>query len=85
MSDLTLEDIAKQAGVSRSTVSRILNDQPNVRKDVRERVQTVIESTGFHPHAAARTLASQRSMKLLVQQSCGLFLAQVSKLAFARR
>jgi LacI family transcriptional regulator len=61
MSDLTLEDIAKQAGVSRSTVSRVLNDQPNVRKDVRERVQIVIESTGFHPHAAARTLASQRS------------------------
>jgi len=61
MADLTLEDIAKQAGVSRSTVSRVLNDQPNVRKDVRERVQNVIESTGFRPHAAARALASQHS------------------------
>ena len=61
MSGLTLEDIAKQAGVSRSTVSRVLNDRPNVRKDVRERVQNVIESTGFRPHAAARTLASQHS------------------------
>ncbi|HUI88963.1 MAG TPA: LacI family DNA-binding transcriptional regulator [Anaerolineales bacterium] len=61
MPDLTLEDIAKQAGVSRSTVSRVLNDHPNVRQDVRERVQDVIESTGFRPHAAARALASQHS------------------------
>lgn len=61
MADLTLEDVAKQAGVSRSTVSRVLNDQPNVRKDVRERVRNVIESTGFRPHAAARALASQHS------------------------
>ena len=61
MADLTLEDVARQAGVSRSTVSRVLNDQPNVRKDVRERVRNVIESTGFRPHAAARALASQHS------------------------
>lgn len=61
MSDLTLEDIAKQAGVSRSTVSRVVNDHPNVRKDVRRRVLEVIARTGYHPNAAARALASQRS------------------------
>lgn len=61
MSDLTLEDIAKRAGVSRSTVSRVVNGYPNVREVVRKRVQDVIQSTGYHPHAAARTLASQRS------------------------
>lgn len=61
MTDLTLEDIAKQAGVSRSTVSRVVNDHPNVRADVRARVLQVIRRTGYHPHAAARTLASQRS------------------------
>jgi LacI family transcriptional regulator len=59
--DLTLEDIAKQAGVSRSTVSRVVNDDPNVSKEVRSRVQDVIISTGYHPHAAARSLASHRS------------------------
>jgi LacI family transcriptional regulator len=42
-------------------VSRVVNGQPNVRADVRARVQQVIRSTGYHPHAAARTLASQRS------------------------
>ena len=61
MSDLTLEDIAKQAGVSRSTVSRVINDYPHVREDVRKRVLQIIQSTGYHPNAAARTLASQRS------------------------
>ncbi len=61
MSGLTLEDIARKAGVSRSTVSRVVNNHPNVSDDVRERVQKVIEATGYHPNAAARTLASQRS------------------------
>ena len=61
MSNLTLEDIAKLAGVSRSTVSRVVNDHPHVREQVRERVWEVIERTGYHPNAAARTLASQRS------------------------
>ena len=61
MPDLTLEDIAKQAGVSRSTVSRVVNDNPNVSEAVRNKVQEVIVSTGYHPHAAARSLASQHS------------------------
>jgi len=59
--NLTLEDIAKQAGVSRSTASRVVNDDPNVNEIVRKRVQEVIVSTGYHPHAAARSLASHRS------------------------
>lgn len=61
MSNLTLEDIAKRCGVSRSTVSRVINNHPNVSDKVRKRVQKEIENTGFHPHAAARTLVSQRS------------------------
>jgi hypothetical protein len=59
--NLTLEDIAQKAGVSRSTVSRVVNDQPNVRDEVRQRVWAVIKRTGYHPNAAARTLASHRS------------------------
>ncbi len=61
MKDLTLEDIAKQSGVSRSTVSRVVNDHPSVSPEVRKRVLKVIQNTGFQPNAAARSLASQRS------------------------
>jgi LacI family transcriptional regulator len=75
VSDLTLEDIAKLAGVSRSTVSRVANEQPNVREDVRKRVLDVIQTTGYHPNAAARTLASQRSwtIGLILPNSVSFF------------
>ncbi|HEX2979746.1 MAG TPA: LacI family DNA-binding transcriptional regulator [Anaerolineaceae bacterium] len=77
MPDLTLEDIAKQAGVSRSTVSRVVNEQPNVREDVRKRVLSVIQATGYHPNQAARTLASQRSwmIGLVLPRSVSSFFA----------
>lgn len=58
---LTLEDIGRMAGVSRSTVSRVINDQDSVSPDVRTRVQEVIGRTGFIPNVAARSLASNRT------------------------
>jgi len=58
---LNLEDIAEMAGVSRSTVSRVLNDDPRVSDGVRARVRQVLSETRFHPNAAARSLATQRS------------------------
>lgn len=61
MSNLTLEQVAELAGVSRSTVSRVVNEQPGVRADVRRRVWQVIEETGYQPNIAARALASNRS------------------------
>jgi LacI family transcriptional regulator len=59
--NLTLEEIARLSGVSRSTVSRVINQQPNVSQDVRQRVQAVIEDTGYQPNLAAQTLVSKRS------------------------
>ncbi len=58
---MNLEDIAKKAGVSRSTVSRVINDDPNVSKRTRERVLAVIAQENFHPNAAARTLVTRRT------------------------
>ncbi len=58
---LTLEDIGRLAGVSRSTVSRVINDQTSVSPEVRERVQEVIRRTGYTPNVAARSLVSGRS------------------------
>ncbi|HAF62222.1 MAG TPA: LacI family transcriptional regulator [Anaerolineaceae bacterium] len=61
LNNLTLEDIAEQCGVSRSTVSRVINNHPNVSKKARMLVQEVINQTGYQPHAAARALVSNRS------------------------
>lgn len=58
---LTLEKIGELAGVSRATVSRVVNRQPNVRPEVRERVLAVIAATGYQPNLAARSLASNRT------------------------
>jgi LacI family transcriptional regulator len=59
--NLTLEDIGRLAGVSRSTVSRVINHSSSVRPDVRERVLDVIDKTGYTPNAAARSLVSGRT------------------------
>ena len=58
---LTLEQVAKSAGVSRSTVSRVLNDDPNVNGQTRERVLTMMKRLNFHPNVAARGLAAGRT------------------------
>jgi LacI family transcriptional regulator len=59
--DLSLEDIARLSGVSRSTVSRVINDQPYVSQKNREKVLRIIREHNFQPNLAARALASQRS------------------------
>lgn len=56
-----LEDIARKAGVSRSTVSRVINHDPNVKKSTRERVLAVIEQEDFRPNLAARMLVTNRT------------------------
>jgi len=58
---LTLEELAKLAGVSRSTVSRVINDHPSVRDDVRSRVWQLVQQTGYQPHPAARSLVTRRT------------------------
>lgn len=54
-------DIAKIAGVSRSTVSRVVNNYPNVPDETREKVLKVIREHNYVPHAPARTLAGYKN------------------------
>lgn len=54
----TLEEIARHAGVSRSTVSRVMNGHPNVDQATRARVLSVVESLNYQPNMAARSLAA---------------------------
>lgn len=57
----TVEDVARVAGVSRQTVSNVLNSPEIVRGGTRERVHSAIAALGYHPHAAARRLRTRRS------------------------
>ena len=58
---LTISHIAKLAGVSKATVSRVLNDYPHIRPELREKVQAVIDKTGYQRNQFALMLASDRS------------------------
>lgn len=58
---MNLEEVARLAGVSRSTVSRVVNDDRRVSDTVRSRVQDIIRQHDYHPNAAARSLASRRT------------------------
>ncbi len=61
---LTLEDIARMSGVSRSTVSRVINNDPNVNETTRLKVWEIIHTINFQPNLAARSLAAGRSQVL---------------------
>lgn len=58
---MNIEDIARKSGVSRSTVSRVLNGEPYVNEKTRARVLEVIAAEGYSPNPAARALATQRT------------------------
>ncbi|MFN8620352.1 MAG: LacI family DNA-binding transcriptional regulator [Chloroflexota bacterium] len=66
----TIFDVAEAAGVSYSTVSRVVNGLPNIRAETRERVEAAMHDLGYVAHISARALATGRSNQigLLVQQ-----------------
>jgi LacI family transcriptional regulator len=57
----TIHDVAKAAGVAIKTVSRVLNDEPNVRPETRARVLAAAEAMNYQPSLSARSLAGRRS------------------------
>ena len=60
----TIKEVAFAAGVSTQTVSRVINDRPDVSPDTRKRIQNIIDQLGYQPSALARSLISQRSYTL---------------------
>jgi DNA-binding LacI/PurR family transcriptional regulator len=58
---VVMMDVARAAGVSQKTVSRVVNGAPHVRADVRERVNRAIKDLGYRPNVAAQALARERS------------------------
>lgn len=67
---VTLEEVARIAGVSRATVSRVVNGNPKVTPDVRKAVERAVDRLGYVPNPAARSLVTRRS------QSIGLVIAE---------
>lgn len=61
MQKVTINVVAKHAGVSKKTVSRVLNDEPNVSDKTRDRVLSTFEELGYRPSQQARGLASNQS------------------------
>lgn len=62
----TIKDVAKRAGVGIATVSRVINDSPNVLPETRERVLAVIDELEYRPNQAARQLVTARSNAIAV-------------------
>lgn len=58
---VSIKDVAEVAGVSTATVSRVLAEKPHVRKEVRDRVLSVVEELNYRPNRVARSLRAQKS------------------------
>ena len=58
---ITLEDIASATGVSRATVSRALNDHPDISEATKQRVSEAARSMGYHANLLARGLSQRES------------------------
>lgn len=67
----TIEDVAKAAGVSRQTVSRVINRASNVSQQARQRVEEAIAKLDYAPNLAARGMGGGRSYILLVLMEAG--------------
>ena len=65
-SKVTIYDVADRAGVAISTVSRVLNDSPDVSERTRQRVAEAIDELKFRPDRVAKTLAQQRTQSIAI-------------------
>ena len=68
---MNISDIAVKAGVSVSTVSRVINNSPNVNVDTRSRILQIMEETGYVPSSIARNMMSKSN------RSIGLFITDI--------
>lgn len=58
---MTIYDIAKEVGVSASTVSRVINERPGIKPETRQRVMEALEKHNYYPDKAAQALSNQAS------------------------
>ena len=77
MKRITIKDVAAQAGVSFATVSRVLDDHPDISQETKERVRAVCTELGYVPNAAAKSLTGQAT------HAIGLVVPDISNPYFA--
>lgn len=77
----SIKDVAKEAGVSTATVSRVLSNKPYITSGVRDRVVAAVQKLGYRPNQVARSLRSQKStiIGLIVSDVCNPFFTDVSR------
>lgn len=61
---VTIKMVADEAGVSKSTVSRVISDYPDISDDTKKKVRQVMKKLNYHPSAIARSLANRRSKNI---------------------
>ncbi|MBQ0854914.1 LacI family DNA-binding transcriptional regulator [Streptomyces sp. NPDC057621] len=81
----TLEDVAREAGVSRATVSRVVNGVRNVDPAIQESVRQAISRTGYAPNQAARSLVTRRTETVALVVSGAGDVSEEERNAFAAR
>ncbi len=75
----TIYDIAREAGVSANTVSKVLNNKPGVGADTRERILTIMHRVKYHPHIGARGLRVKQNACIGVAVAAPFNVAPVSQ------
>lgn len=82
MSRISIKDIARKAGVCIGTVSRVINNMDRVHPETREKIQKLIEETGYRPNSAGRALVSgkTRNVLVVVHNIADPYCAAISKL-----
>lgn len=79
MKRITMQDVAEQAGVSKATVSHVINETRYVEEATKERVQDAIRALGYRPNVAARSLTTQRTrvIGLIVSDVTNTFFGEI--------
>ena len=82
---VTLAEVARQAGVSPSTVSYVISRKRSISEETRRKVEAAIEDLGYHPHAGARALASNRSniLALMIPLRSDMYVPVIMEIAMA--
>lgn len=69
---VTIKDVAAEAGVAISTVSKVLNDYPGVSTKTKEKVNSAVKKLGFTPNAVASALSSKKSGRIAILMNMGV-------------